>query len=230
MSRYEQEPDDMKVLFVEDDLLLGDGVETALRREGHQVTWLTEGESVLEHVEQGQAEAVILDLGLPGIDGMEVLRRIRAAHDIPVLILTARDSLEDRIQGLDAGADDYVLKPFDVDELHARLRAISRRAGGRTQQNIRIGPLHIDHARHEVSWKERLVKLSRREYTLLHELAQHPGQVFTRPHLEKLLYGCSDEIESNALEVHIHHLRKKLDSNLIVTLRGIGYRLDDTIE
>ncbi|ART64526.1 response regulator transcription factor [Kushneria marisflavi] len=220
----------MKVLFVEDDLLLGDGVETALRREGHQVTWLTEGESVLEHVEQGQAEAVILDLGLPGIDGMEVLRRIRAAHDIPVLILTARDSLEDRIQGLDAGADDYVLKPFDVDELHARLRAISRRAGGRTQQNIRIGPLHIDHARHEVSWKERLVKLSRREYTLLHELAQHPGQVFTRPHLEKLLYGCSDEIESNALEVHIHHLRKKLDSNLIVTLRGIGYRLDDTIE
>ncbi|WP_456270004.1 response regulator transcription factor [Kushneria sp. AK178] len=220
----------MQVLFVEDDLLLGDGVETALRREGHEVTWLTEGESVLEHIEQGLVEAVILDLGLPGIDGMEVLRRIRAAHDIPVLILTARDSLEDRIQGLDAGADDYVLKPFDVDELQARLRAISRRLGGRTQQSIRIGPLHIDHARHEVKWQEQLVKLSRREYTLLHELAQHPGQVFTRPHLEKLLYGCSDEIESNALEVHIHHLRKKLDSNLIVTLRGIGYRLDDTIE
>lgn len=230
MKRSDRESNNMKVLFVEDDLLLGDGVETALRREGHQVTWLTEGERVLEHVEQGQVEAVILDLGLPGIDGMEVLRRIRAAHDIPVLILTARDGLEDRIQGLDAGADDYVLKPFDVDELQARLRAISRRQGGRTQQNIRIGPLHIDHARHEVSWKDRLVKLSRREYTLLHELAQHPGQVFTRPHLEKLLYGCCDEIESNALEVHIHHLRKKLDSNLIVTLRGIGYRLDDTIE
>ncbi|MFC0269199.1 response regulator [Kushneria aurantia] len=220
----------MRILFVEDDQLLGDGVETALRRDGHDINWLTDGQSALAHLEKSDTELVILDLGLPDIDGMAVLERIRERrHDLPVLILTARDGLEDRVAGLDAGADDYVLKPFEIHELLARLRALGRRAGARGQSVIDLGALHIDPARHEVHWQGQPVRLGRREYTLLLELARQPGQVFTRPHLEKLIYGCSDEIESNALEVHIHHLRKKLDSRLILTLRGIGYRLDDAL-
>ncbi|RKQ97215.1 winged helix family two component transcriptional regulator [Kushneria sinocarnis] len=219
----------MRVLFIEDDPLLGDGVETALRREGYTVEWLTDGQQALTALETDDFSVVILDLGLPSMDGMEVLRRLRRQHSVPVLILTARDGVEDRVAGLDAGADDYVLKPFELEELVARMRAICRRAAGRANQCIEVGELTIDDSRREVTWRGNPVTLSRREYALLLEMASHPGQVMTRPHLEQLLYGWQDEVESNALEVHIHHLRKKLDNRLIVTLRGIGYRLDDRL-
>ncbi|OHV12916.1 response regulator [Kushneria phosphatilytica] len=219
----------MRVLFIEDDPLLGDGVETALRREGYTVEWLTDGQQAMTALETDDFSVVILDLGLPGMDGMEVLRRLRRQRSVPVLILTARDSVEDRVAGLDAGADDYVLKPFELDELIARMRAICRRAAGRANQLIEVGELTIDDSRREVTWRGKPVSLSRREYALLLEMASHPGQVMTRPHLEQLLYGWQDEVESNALEVHIHHLRRKLDNRLIITLRGIGYRLDDRL-
>ncbi|WP_027349943.1 response regulator [Halotalea alkalilenta] len=217
----------MRILLVEDDPLLGDGVETALKREGYQVEWLHDGASALEALTQGEFGAVVLDLGLPGMDGMEVLRRLRESQSLPVVILTARDSLDDKVMGLDAGADDYVLKPFELEELLARLRMVMRRAVGRTTQVLTVNDLTIDESRHEVTWKDKPVKLGRREYALLLELANNAGQVLTRPHLEQLLYGWDDEVESNALEVHIHHLRKKLAPELIVTLRGIGYRLED---
>ncbi|ANF57768.1 response regulator [Halotalea alkalilenta] len=217
----------MRILLVEDDPLLGDGVETALKREGYQVEWLHDGASALETLAQGEFGAVVLDLGLPGMDGMEVLRRLRETQSLPVVILTARDSLDDKVMGLDAGADDYVLKPFELEELLARLRMVMRRAVGRTTQVLTVNDLTIDESRHEVTWKDKPVKLGRREYALLLELANNAGQVLTRPHLEQLLYGWDDEVESNALEVHIHHLRKKLAPELIVTLRGIGYRLED---
>ncbi|MCM2971455.1 response regulator [Larsenimonas suaedae] len=220
----------MRILLVEDDPLLGDGVETALSREGYMVDWLTDGRLADEalNVNHDYA-ALVLDLGLPGMDGMEVLRRLRRHSTLPVLILTARDHVDERVAGLDAGADDYVLKPFELDELLARLRVVIRRAHGRATQRIELGPLVIDEARHEVCWRGEPVALNRREYALLRELANHPGQVLTRPQLESVLYGWQDDVESNALEVHVHHLRKKLDSSLIKTLRGIGYRLNDAL-
>ncbi|WP_025732842.1 response regulator transcription factor [Carnimonas nigrificans] len=220
----------MRILLVEDDPLLGDGVETALKNNGYQVDWVQDGESALQALDGNAFSAVLLDLTLPGIDGMAVLAHIRENESMPVVILTARDAVDDRVAGLDAGADDYILKPFELDEMLARLRMVIRRSIGRASQVLVINQLTIDEARHEVRWNNELVKLGRREYALLLELANHAGEVLTRPHLEHLLYGCDEEVESNALEVHIHHLRKKLSPELIVTLRGIGYRLEDKEE
>lgn len=220
----------MRVLLVEDDPLLGDGIKTALQREGYAVDWLENGHDALAAVRYDSFSVVVLDLGLPDIDGMQVLAGIRRHSALPVLILTARDDIEARIAGLDRGADDYVLKPFDLQELLARLRVVMRRAEGRASQIIEIGALRIDEARHAVSWDSRPVSLARREYALLLELARHPEKIMTRPHLESLLYGWNDEVASNAVEVHIHHLRKKLDKRLIVTVRGIGYRLTPSLE
>ncbi|MGJ8517964.1 response regulator [Carnimonas bestiolae] len=217
----------MRILLVEDDPLLGDGVETALKNNGYQVDWVQDGESALQALDGNAFSAVLLDLTLPGIDGMTVLAHIRENESMPVVILTARDAVNDRVAGLDAGADDYILKPFELDEMLARLRMVIRRSIGRASQVLAINKLTIDESRHEVRWDNELVKLGRREYALLLELANHAGEVLTRPHLENLLYGCDEEVESNALEVHIHHLRKKLSPELIVTLRGIGYRLED---
>ncbi|MGJ8513492.1 response regulator [Carnimonas bestiolae] len=217
----------MRILLVEDDPLLGDGVETALKNNGYQVDWVQDGESALQALDGNAFSAVLLDLTLPGIDGMTVLAHIRENESMPVVILTARDAVNDRVAGLDAGADDYILKPFELDEMLARLRMVIRRSIGRASQVLAINKLTIDESRHEVRWDNELVKLGRREYALLLELANHAGDVLTRPHLENLLYGCDEEVESNALEVHIHHLRKKLSPELIVTLRGIGYRLED---
>ena len=149
---------------------------------------------------------------------------------MPILILTARDAVEDRIGGLDAGADDYVLKPFNLQELLARLRVVMRRSEGRTSQILALGALTIDEVLHAVSWRGKDVKLGRREYALLLELARHPDRVLSRPRLENLLYGWDGEVDSNALEVHIHHLREKLAKHLIVNVRGIGYRLDSTVQ
>lgn len=216
----------MRVLLVEDDPLLGDGIKTALEREGYAVDWFVQGAEAISAVSHETFTVVILDLGLPDIDGMDVLCRIRQRSSLPILVLTARDAVEERIRGLDAGADDYVLKPFDLQELLARLRVVTRRAEGRATQVLTLGALSIDEARHCVTWQGNEVNLARREYALLLELARHPDKVLSRPRLESLLYGWGEEVESNALEVHIHHLRKKLAKALIVTIRGIGYRLD----
>ncbi|WP_136066666.1 response regulator [Modicisalibacter radicis] len=215
----------MRVLLIEDDPLLGDGIKTALQREGYAVDWLESGRDALAAIRYDTFSVVVLDLGLPDIDGMQVLKELRRHSALPVLILTARDDIEARIAGLDGGADDYVLKPFDLQELLARLRVVMRRAEGRASQMIEVGPLQIDEANHTVTWRSQVVPLARREYALLLELARHPGKVMTRPHLESLLYGWNEEVASNAVEVHIHHLRKKLDKQLIATVRGIGYRL-----
>lgn len=220
----------MRLLLVEDDPLLGDGIKTALQREGYVVEWLDNGTDAMAALRFDDFSVVVLDLGLPDVDGMEVLRHLRRHSALPVLILTARDDVEDRIAGLDGGADDYVLKPFDLQELLARLRVVMRRAEGRASQVLEVGPLRIDEARHQVTWRGVPVSLARREYALLLELARHPDKVMTRPRLESLLYGWDEEVASNAVEVHIHHLRKKLDKGLIATVRGIGYRLDSRIE
>ncbi|HSH49380.1 MAG TPA: response regulator transcription factor [Halomonas sp.] len=216
----------MRVLLIEDDPLLGDGVKVALERQGYAVDWFYLGREGLAALSSEAFSAMILDLGLPDIDGLEVLAKVRRQGQLPVLILTARDAVEERIRGLDAGADDYVLKPFDLEELLARLRVITRRASGHTSNELRLGNLLIDDACRRVCWCGRDIKLGRREYALLLELARHPGKVLSRTRLESLLYGWGEEVESNALEVHVHHLRKKLDKRLIATVRGIGYRLD----
>lgn len=216
----------MRVLLVEDDPLLGGGIKTALEREGYTVDWFTLGREALSAASSEAFTVVVLDLGLPDIDGMQVLNRLRQQSSLPILILTARDAVEERIRGLDAGADDYVLKPFDLQELLARLRVVTRRSEGRASQVLTLGALSIDEARHCVSWQGQEVRLGRREYALLLELARHPDRVLSRPRLESLLYGWGEEVESNAVEVHVHHLRKKLAKSLIITIRGIGYRLD----
>lgn len=216
----------MRALLVEDDPLLGDGIKSALEREGYAVDWFMNGYQALEAINTEPFTVVILDLGLPDIDGLELLGQLREHSSLPTLILTARDAVEDRIKGLDSGADDYVLKPFDLQELLARLRVVTRRASGRASSAIQLGQLNIDEAQHQVCWCGLPVSLTRREFALLVELSRQPGQVLSRPRLESLLYSWGEELESNALEVHVHHLRRKLDKSLITTVRGIGYRLN----
>ncbi|MCK2184185.1 response regulator [Halomonas getboli] len=216
----------MRVLLVEDDPLLGDGIKTALLREGYAVDWLENGHEAMAAARYDDFSVMILDLGLPDIDGMKVLEAVRGRGSLPVLILTARDDIESRLAGLDGGADDYVLKPFDLAELLARLRVVMRRAEGRASQYLDVGELRIDEARHRVIWQGEEITLTRREYALLLELARHADRVMTRPRLENLLYGWEEEVASNAVEVHIHHLRKKFHKGLITTIRGVGYRLN----
>ena len=217
----------MRILLVEDDELLGDGIRTALRREGYVVDWLLDGQAALHSLVSEPYDFVILDLGLPRLDGLEVLRRARAQGiDCPILILTARDSVDDRVRGLDLGADDYLVKPFEVDELLARIRALHRRATGRATPVLQHGPLVLDPSAHTVRLDGQLINLPRREFMVLKELLEREGRVVSREALEQALYGWGEDVESNALEVHIHHLRKKLYPELIRTVRGIGYTID----
>lgn len=214
----------MRILLVEDDLSLGDGLSIALKREGFVVDWLTDGVQAFQAIEQEHFDLLILDLGLPRMDGMSILKRIRdKSINCPVLVLTARDSLEDRVLGLDAGADDYVVKPFDVIEIIARIKAIVRRSNGRSVSVIKFGNVEINPDTMIVKYDDQVVNLTRREFVLISELLSRPGHVFTRDALVQSLYGWGEEVESNALEVHIHHLRKKLHSDLIRTIRGVGY-------
>lgn len=217
----------MRILLVEDDELLGEGLRAALARDGHAVDWLRDG----EHARQALLgedvwDVVLLDLGLPRRDGMDVLRALRKRSATPVLILTARDQLEDRVDGLDAGADDYLVKPFEIAELQARLRAVSRRQGGRAVTDVRHGDLVLLPAAHEATWRGERVELTRREYMLLSALVENAGRVLTRERLEQAMYGWNEDVDSNALEVHIHHLRRKLAPEFIRTLRGVGYTVD----
>lgn len=214
----------MRILLVEDDTLLGDGVCAGLRREDNAVDWVKNGESALTAIEETQYDSIILDIGLPRMSGLDVLRHMREANNhTPVLILTAQDDITDRVNGLDAGADDYLVKPFEFAELCARLRALSRRNRGACSEVIQYEDITIDSTAHTVEYKHQPVALSRREFTLLVELITNQGRVLSRQNLEQKLYSWGDEIESNTIEVHIHHLRKKFYSELIKTVRGIGY-------
>lgn len=217
----------MRILLVEDDLALGEGIRTALKPEGYTVDWLQDGVSALHALTHESFELVILDLGLPRMDGLQLLKQLRAAaNPLPVLVLTARDATADRIAGLDAGADDYLTKPFDVAELKARLRALLRRSFNRPQPALEYRGISLDPVSQEVRYQGKVINLPRKELLLLHELIAQPGRVLTRDRLQQVLYGWGEEVESNALEVHIHHLRKKFFSELIRTVRGVGYLVD----
>jgi two-component system response regulator QseB len=217
----------MRILLVEDDEALGEGIRVALKPEGYTVDWARDGASALHALTHEDFGIAVLDLGLPRMDGLAVLQRLRAAANaIPVLVLTARDSTADRIAGLDAGADDYLVKPFDVDELKARIRALLRRSFRRAQPVLEYREVSLDPVAQQVIYRGQPVALQRKEFLLLHELLAQPGRVLTRDHLQQVLYGWDEEAESNALEVHIHHLRKKLFPELIRTVRGVGYLVD----
>jgi len=218
----------MRLLLIEDDPLLGEGICRGLQHLGHSVDWVKSAEQGEPALQDHHYQNLILDLSLPGEDGLSLLRRLRQRGEIlPVLILTARDTLSDRITGLDAGADDYLVKPFALAELDARLRALQRRHHGRAQTLIEYGKLRFDPAAYQVYWGNKEVHLSQKEFNLLHILLENINRVFSRSQLEEHLYGWNELVESNAVEVHIHHLRKKLDKHFIHTIRGVGYMLKD---
>ena len=216
----------MRLLLVEDDDMIGAAAREGLRQEGHAVDWVRDGVQAEAAAANGVYDLVLLDLGLPRRGGLAVLRTLRAkGNDVPVLIITARDAVSDRVAGLDAGADDYLVKPFDLDELAARLRAVARRRAGRAAAVLHVGDLELDTAARRARWKGREVALSAREFALVETLAERPGAYFSRAQLEDRLYGWGEEVGSNAVEVHIHALRRKLDPSVIRTVRGLGYSL-----
>jgi two-component system response regulator QseB len=214
----------MRVLLVEDDRMIAQGLQTALRQDGYAVDWMADGRSAEAALRNARFDLVLLDLGLPERDGLSVLRELRRRGDAtPVIILTARDDSRDRIDGLDAGADDYIVKPFDLDEVAARMRSVLRRANGRADPTIRVGDISLNAATHAVERAGVAVQLSAHEYAVLEALLQRPGAILSRTQLEDRLYGWDAPVESNAIEVYIHSLRRKLGSDSIRTLRGVGY-------
>jgi two-component system OmpR family response regulator/two-component system response regulator QseB len=216
----------MRILLAEDDALLGDGLRAGLRQLGFQVDWVRDGAAAERELRAEPYAAAVLDLGLPKMDGMDVLAAVRRAGvTLPVLVLTARDAVPDRIRGLDTGADDYVVKPVDLAELAARLRALVRRAHGQPQERLVAQDIVLDPAARVVTQAGEPVALSGREFDLLHALLLNTGRVLSREQLEQHLYSWGQEVESNAVEVHVHHLRRKLGSALIQTVRGVGYTL-----
>ena len=217
----------MQILLVEDDQLLADGVVKALKQAGFAVHWVNSGKAACTYVVAEVPNIVLLDLGLPDMDGLDVLRLIRYKKlPVQVMVLTARDSLDAKVAGLDLGADDYLTKPFAREELLARLRVLERRLGSASSANIDIGPLHLNTAAFQASLNGQELALSRREYMLLKALVESAGVIQTKENLEAKLYSWGDEVASNAIEVHIHNLRKKLPENFIRTVRGIGYVVD----
>ena len=216
----------MRILLVEDDALLGDGIRAGLMLASYAVDWVRDGEMALRALADHAYDACILDLGLPKKDGISVLRELRQRNDrTPVIVLTARDTSNDKIIGLDSGADHYLTKPFDLGELEAHIRAVVRRAGDAVQPILVHGAVTLDPASKRASVGGETVPLSGREYALLLEFMSHPGHLRSRAQLEESLYAWGEEVESNALEVYIHHLRKKLGADFIQTVRGLGYRL-----
>jgi two-component system response regulator QseB len=214
----------MRLLLIEDDSMLGDALQHMLQQESFAVDWARDGEEAELALGVLPYDLILLDLGLPGKNGLDILRDLRRTKvSTPVIILTARDAVKDRISGLDSGADDYLVKPFDPDELVARIRALLRRRDGRVDSFITFGPLVLNLVTHELYCQERPITLSLREFSLLSHLLERPGATVSRKQLEERLYGWNEEVESNAIEVHIHNLRKKLGRNLIRTIRGVGY-------
>jgi two-component system response regulator QseB len=216
-----------RILLVEDDAPLGEGVKAGLEDAGQAVDWVRDGRHGREALATGEFTAVVLDLGLPRLDGLAILKEMRAKGDAtPVLILTARDTVADRVKGLDAGADDYLVKTFALDELKARVRSLARRSSGRASNRIVHRGVELDLASRRVPCRGHAVELAPREFAVLEALIAHPGRTLTRGQLEERLYAWQREVESNAIEVHVHHLRAKLYPELIRTVRGVGYVID----
>jgi DNA-binding response OmpR family regulator len=214
----------MRVLLVEDDPLLGDALHAGLRANGFAVDWVHDGVAADAALQAEPFVAVVLDLGLPRMGGLDVLRKLRArGNRVPVLVLTARDAVSDRVRGLDAGADDYVVKPVEIAELCARLRALARRSQGAAGPKLEVGEVTLDPGAHRVSYRGQDVELQGREFALLQELMANAGRVLSREQLEQRLYEWDRALESNAIEVHVHHLRRKLAPEIIRTVRGVGY-------
>jgi two-component system OmpR family response regulator/two-component system response regulator QseB len=221
----------MRILLVEDDASLGEGIRTALRRAAFAVDWVHDGASALMAIGDGGLDLVVLDLGLPRMDGIEVVRRARARGDaVPILVLSARERAADRTLGLDAGADDYLGKPFDSDELLARVRALLRRSSGRAQPALEVGGLRLDLARLAATWQGQGVDLTRREFALLRLLMEQRGRPLARDTIQQHLYGWDEDVASNAVDVHVHQLRRKLAPGVIRTVRGIGYAIGEAGE
>lgn len=219
----------MRILLIEDDELLGDGICVGLKHYGHTVDWVKDGKSAYQVLTTPHEnfDMIVLDLGLPKMEGLELLRRIRERNvNIPVVILTARETVDDRVKGLDAGADDYLTKPFDLGELCARLRALQRRSKARAKSVITYADIALDPASHTVTRKDEPIPISRREFALLQKLLENTGRVISREQLNQTLYGWGENIDSNALEVHIHNLRKRFGTDLIRTIRGVGYMIE----
>ncbi len=217
----------MRILLVEDDFLLGKGTKIGLEQRGHAIDWVRDGESADAAFMTHDYAAVLLDLGLPGRDGMTVLRSMRRRNcAAAILVITARDAIPDRVLGLDAGADDFVVKPFDLDELAARIRAGVRRSRGRSRERIEHGALALEPASRRVTLRGAAVDLTPREFAVLQYLLEHRGRTLSRQQLEEALYAWGAEVESNAVQVHIHHLRRKLGKALIKTIHGVGYRVE----
>jgi two-component system, OmpR family, response regulator len=217
----------MRILLVEDDLMIGEAVSVALRDAAYAVDWVKDGAAAGSALEHGEHQAVLLDLALPRRDGLEVLRRLRqASNSVPVIVITARDGVEDRIKGLDFGADDYLVKPFDVNELLARLRAVVRRHGGQAAPVLSNGKVSLDPATREARCGDTLELLSAREFALLHALLLRPGAILTRAELEERIYGWNEEVESNAVDFLIHGVRKKLGADIIKNVRGTGWMVE----
>ena len=217
----------MKILLAEDDVLLGEAVEASLTFEGMSVDWFRRGDLAEEALGINDYDALILDIGMPGRNGLEVLKNIRAKENAtPVLLLTALGSIRDRVTGLDSGADDYLVKPFDMDELLARLRSLVRRSSGRVEPTIKYQDISITPSEYRVEKAGVAVELSRREYLILFHLIENRGRVFSQQALTDYVYSWSEDVESNTIQVHIHHLRKKLGKALIQTRRGIGYVIE----
>jgi DNA-binding response OmpR family regulator len=214
----------MRVLLVEDDEMIGESLREALRRQGFAADWVRDGRAADAVLASERFDAVLLDLGLPQRGGLEVLKAMRErGNATPVLVLTARDTLIDKVAGLDAGADDYLVKPFELDELLARLRALVRRSAGRASATLEVADLRLDPATREVSRGGRAVLLSAREFALLQVLMERPGAIMSRAQLEDRMYGWGEELESNAISVYVHQLRRKLGDDLLHTVRGVGY-------
>jgi two-component system response regulator QseB len=220
----------MRVLLAEDDAMIGAAVRDRLRGQGFAVDWVRDGRAADMALAGDSYDLLLLDLGLPGREGLAVLKGLRArGSTLPVVILTARDAVDDRVAGLDAGADDYIVKPFDLKELEARLRAVLRRQAGHASSVIEHGRLSLDLVAHELRQDGVLVPLSPREFALLHALLEQPGRVLSRAQLEERLYGWGEEVGSNVVEVHIHSLRRKLGTELIRNVRGVGYRVPEDL-
>ena len=217
----------MSILLVEDNVSLAENLVEALREEGLTVNHVPNGSDALHVISTELPGIVILDLGLPDLDGLSVLKQLRVREpELPVLLLTARDSLSDKVAGLDGGADDYLAKPFEMQELMARLRVLSRRSSTGVSNVIAAGSVSLDVANQQVRVDDELIELSRREYMLLKALMENMGRIQTREQLDRKLYGWGEEVASNAVEVHVHHLRKKLGSDFIQTIHGVGYTVD----
>lgn len=219
----------MRVLLVEDDELLGDGIKSCLKTSGYTIDWVKDGKAAFDVLSSAHEsfDIIVLDLGLPKMSGLDVLKNIRNENiATPVLILTAFETVDDRVKGLDAGADDYMTKPFDLEELNARIRALLRRSKSRAKPTISYDNITLDPASHVVTFNDETIMISRREFALLQKLLENAGRVISREQLNQTLYGWGENIDSNALEVHIHNLRKRFGTSLIRTIRGVGYMVE----